>query len=391
MAASIGYGVGEPRSQAGSARWGRMVTDTTALTRRGTLASFARQGSALRFSVRMTASALVVLALVQVVQVPLHGLWAVLTAVVVTQASAGGSIRASLEYLLGTLLGALYATAVALVIPHATLPMMSLALAVAIIPLAYAAASTSIFRVAPFTAVIVLLLGNAFGQGPIPAAATRFFEVALGGTVAVVVSLLVLPERAHRRTRQIAAAALEQFAAALPILLHGLDEQLDPQRLRDVQDRLGAAVASIDAAVAEVRHENAFSLGAKVDAGPLSRTILRLRHDLVMVGRAAAAPLPPAVGSRLAPRVDAFGAEVSGYLVACAGALRGRLAPSSPAEGDTSIDGFNREVAAMRERGETRELSTSQLEQLFGLGFAFEEIRQNLADLRRAVSDLGPR
>jgi hypothetical protein len=45
----------------------------------------------------------------------------------------------------------------------------------------------------------------------------------------------------------------------------------------------------------------------------------------------------------------------------------------------------------MRERGETRELSTSQLEQLFGLGFAFEEIRQNLADLRRAVSDLGPR
>src|SRR5580698_8036367 len=153
-----------------------MVTETTEPSRRATLASFAKSGSALRFSVRMTVSALVVLALVQVVRVPLHGLWAVLTAVVVTQASAGGSIRASLEYLLGTLLGAFYASVVALLIPHATLPMMSLALAVAIIPLAFAAASTSIFRVAPFTAVIVLLLGNAFGQGPIPAAATRFFE-----------------------------------------------------------------------------------------------------------------------------------------------------------------------------------------------------------------------
>ena len=368
-----------------------MVTETTEPSRRATLARFAKSGSALRFSVRMTASALVVLALVQVVRVPLHGLWAVLTAVVVTQASAGGSIRASLEYLLGTLLGAFYASVVALLIPHATLPMMSLALAVAIIPLAFAAASTSIFRVAPFTAVIVLLLGSEFGQGPIPAAATRFFEVALGGTVAVVVSLLVLPERAHRRTRDIAAAALEQFANALPILLRGLGEPLDPQRLREVQDRLGAAVASIDAAVAEVRHENAFSLGAKVDAAPLSRTILRLRHDLVMVGRAAAAPLPPSIGSRLTPSVDAFGAEVSGYLLACAGALRGRLTPSFPAAVDASTDAFTAEVAAMREGGATRELSTGQLEQLFGLGFAFEEIRGNLADLQRAVRDLGPR
>jgi uncharacterized membrane protein YccC len=335
----------------------------------------------------MATSALVTFALVQVVQVPLHGLWAVLTAVVVTQASAGGSIRASLEYLLGTLAGALYATAVSLAIPHATLPMMSLALAVAIIPLAYAAATTSVFRVAPFTAVIVLLLGSEFGQGPVPAAATRFFEVALGGTIAVAVSLLVLPQRAHRRSREIAAATLEQLADALPVLLHGLSEQLDPLRLRAVQDRLGGAVASIEAAIAEAKHENAFSLGAKVDAGPLSRTILRLRHDLVMVGRAAAAPLPPAVASRLAVCVDLFGVEVSRYLVACADALRGRSAPSAPLEVDSSIHAFRGEVAAMRESGDTRGLSTVQLEQLFGLGFALEGIRRNLSDLQRCVND----
>jgi hypothetical protein len=365
-----------------------MVTEMTRLSRRPTSASFAKLGSALRFSVRMAVSALVAFALVQVVQVPLHGLWAVLTAVVVTQASAGGSIRASFEYLLGTLLGAFYASVVSLLVPHATLPMMAVALAVAIIPLAYAAASTPVFRVAPFTAVIVLLLGGEFGQGPIPAAATRFFEVALGGTVAVAVSLLVLPERAHGRSRDIAAATLERLADAFPVLLRGLSEQLDPLRLRDIQDQLGVAVASIDAAVVEAKHENAFSLAAKTDAGPLSRTILRLRHDLVMVGRAAATPLPPSVGSRLAPRVESFGVEVSRYLVACAAYLRGRRPPSTLVEVDRSADGFTREVAAMRESGDTRVLSNSQLEQLFGLGFAFEEIRRNLADLQRSVSDL---
>ena len=40
---------------------------------------------------------------------PLHGLWVVLTATVVTQLSVGGSLRAGLEYVLGTLGGALYA------------------------------------------------------------------------------------------------------------------------------------------------------------------------------------------------------------------------------------------------------------------------------------------
>jgi uncharacterized membrane protein YccC len=246
------------------------MTEMTWISRRPTTASSVRLASALRFSVRMAASALLAFALVQVVRVPLHGLWAVLTAVVVTQASAGGSIRASLEYLLGTLLGAFYACVVVLLVPHTTLPMMGLALAIAIIPLAFASASTPVFRVAPFTAVIVLLLGGEFGQGPVPAAATRLFEVALGGTVAVAVSLLVLPERAHRRSREIAAATLEQLGQALPTLLRGLSEPLDPMRLREIQDRLGAAVASIEAAVGEAKHESAFSLGAKVDAGPLS-------------------------------------------------------------------------------------------------------------------------
>jgi uncharacterized membrane protein YccC len=51
---------------------------------------------------------------------PLHGSWMVLTAVVMTQVSVGGSLRASLDYVVGTLAGAVYAAAVGVLVPHVT-------------------------------------------------------------------------------------------------------------------------------------------------------------------------------------------------------------------------------------------------------------------------------
>jgi len=56
-----------------------------------------------RFSLRVALAALLAFAVAQVLTIPLHGLWAVLTAVVVTQMSVGASIRATTEYVVGTL------------------------------------------------------------------------------------------------------------------------------------------------------------------------------------------------------------------------------------------------------------------------------------------------
>ena len=58
---------------------------------------------------------------VQVLRVHLHGLWAALTAIIVTEASAGRSITASLQYVLGPLAGAVYASFIALLVPRTTL------------------------------------------------------------------------------------------------------------------------------------------------------------------------------------------------------------------------------------------------------------------------------
>jgi uncharacterized membrane protein YccC len=65
--------------------------------------------SQLRFSMRMTGAGLLALIVAQSLALPLHGLWVVLTAVIVTQMSVGGSLRATVEYIIGTLGGAIYA------------------------------------------------------------------------------------------------------------------------------------------------------------------------------------------------------------------------------------------------------------------------------------------
>ena len=157
----------------------------------------------LRFCLRATVAALVALAIANSLNFPLHGSWMVLTAVVVTQVSVGGSLRATLDYVVGTLAGAVYAAAVGLLVPHVTALGQALALTLAVAPLALAAALRPSFRVAPFSAVLVLLIGGALGENPAVSAVVRVLEVALGGAIAAAVSMLVFPNgRTNWESRQ---------------------------------------------------------------------------------------------------------------------------------------------------------------------------------------------
>jgi uncharacterized membrane protein YccC len=206
---------------------------------RGTVGAYRSQ---LRFSLRMTAAGLVALVVAQSLALPLHGLWVVLTAVVVTQMSVGGSLRATIEYTIGTLGGAIYAAAIGVLVPHAGAIAQGGVLALTIAPLAFVAAINPNFRVAPFSAVLVLLLSGQLGEGPIESAFTRFLEVALGGAIAIVVSLLVFSQRAHGLGGQAAAQILELMAKGFPELLTGFTQRLDANEVRQLQDDLGRSV-----------------------------------------------------------------------------------------------------------------------------------------------------
>ena len=337
----------------------------------------------LRFCLRVTVAGMLAFGVARGLSFPLHGLWAVLTAVVVSQASVGASLRATIEYIVGTLGGAIYAAAVGVLVPHSTALAQAGVLALAVAPLAFAAAINPIFRVAPFSAALVLLIGGELGGSPIQSALTRVLEVALGGAVAVAVSVLVLPERAHSLGLDEAARILKQMAKVLPRLIAASSQGIDSAELSRLQGDLGRSVTAFQGLAAEARRERILALTPALDPGPLSRTLLRLRHDFVILGRAVAEPLPPAIEERLSRPLVGVSRGGGEFLLAASAALVQGLSPPPLEPVETAFKDYENELGLIRKDGLTRGLSTAQVERLFAMGFAFEQLRQNFFDLSR--------
>jgi uncharacterized membrane protein YccC len=336
----------------------------------------------------MTVSAVLTLVIGQWLEVPLV-LWSVLTAIIVTQTSVGRSLKATIDYFIGTLGGAVYAGAVAALIPHAGNLALFGVLAAAMAPLALLAAVNSSFNVAPATAAIVVLAPGFAHSTPFQSASFRLIEVALGAAIGLLVSLTVLPARAHAFAIEAAAATLDLIAQALQELLAGFTGKLSPDAIRPIQERIGKAIAQLDAVLAEARRERVTQLGDAPDPGPLLRTLLRLRHDLVIVGRAAVEPLPQALQMRLAAPLAQLGAAASAYLRESAAALARRTMPPPLDAAEAAFAAYAAEIADIRREGLMRALRGDALERLFTLGFALEELRQHLLDLEKWVAEWG--
>jgi uncharacterized membrane protein YccC len=340
----------------------------------------------LRLSVRVTVSALLTLVLGQWLNVPLV-LWAVLTAVIVTQTSVGHSLKATIDYFIGTLGGAVYAGTVAALIPHSGELALLGVLALAVAPLVVLASINPSFNVAPFTAVIVVLAPGLTHSTPIESAFYRLLEVGLGATTGLLVSLTVFPARAHELAIEAAARMLEQVAQALQDIFAGFTGALDATAIQPIQERIGKSIARLDLIYAEAKRERMSQLAYEPDPGPLLRTLLRLRHDLVIIGRAAVVPLPEDLQPRLGPPLGRLVAAASDYLRACAAALVARAAAPPLDAADAAFDDYAAEIAAIRREGLTRALPSDALEHLFTLGFALEQVHQHLRDLERWVGE----
>lgn len=340
-----------------------------------------------RFCVRMTASGLAAYAVAKILHTPLNGLWMILTAIVVTQMSAGGSLRATLEYIIGTIGGAVYGGAIGALIPHATPLSEAGVVALAIAPLALLAAFNPNFRVAPFSAVLVILIAGQFGEGAVESAITRSAEVALGGVIAMIVSLTVFPERAHQMRLKEAVRLLQQLARDLPRLVAGCTGGLDPATNARIQNDIGGAVTRFQQITAEAQHEVMITFAAQPDPGPLSRTMLRLRHDLVIIGRAGTKPLPEPLDTRLGKPLMRVGAAAGDFLNDSATALNERSGPPPLDAFEAALAGHTAAVEAVRTEGLTRPLTSTEVEPVFALGFGLEQLRQNLIDLQRCVQD----
>jgi uncharacterized membrane protein YccC len=340
----------------------------------------------LRLCLRVTVAALVSFVLGKSLNIPFGGQWAVLTAVVVTQMSVGGSLKATIEYFTGTLGGAVYAGVIAVLIPPANEFALLIALAIAVAPLALLAAINASFRVAPFTAVVVVVGSSVTHAGPVDSALYRVLEVAIGGVTGLAVSLLVFPARAHILAIEEAARMLDLMAGVLPELLIGFTQTLEEAAILQRQDRIDQAFTRLATIAAEATRERMAYLASEPDTGLTLRTLLRLRHDVVMIGRAAVVPIPETLQARLGPPLARVAETAVDYLRGSSAAFIARRNPPPLAAVDAAFDGYAGEIAALRREGLTRDLPVDALERLFALGFAVEQLRHDFRELEQCVS-----
>ena len=344
----------------------------------------------LALALRVTLSAIVALIVAQALNIPLP-LWTVLTAVIVTQMSVGRSLKASADYLIGTIGGAIYGGAVAIIIPHGSEWALLVVLFIAVAPLALFAATRANMNVVPITAIIVLLVPTITHTTPFYSAVFRVVEVAVGAVIGLLVSFIVLPSRAHPQMRQAGARTLELMARVLTVLLGSRHEGIDDNELHRLQDGIGHALNDLNTIGVEAERERRARLSREAETGPLRRTLLRLRHDLVIVGRAVGEAMPEEIRRRLQPRLDAIAATASDYMTASAASLLVHEGPASLEPFEQALTAYGVEIAAMRQEGVTRGLPGETAERFFAMGFALEQVHRNFRDLERVVAEWGPR
>jgi uncharacterized membrane protein YccC len=340
----------------------------------------------LSLAVRLAVAAVAAYAIARALHLMLP-LWAVLTSLIVTQMSVGRSLKATRDYMLGTVGGAVYGGAIAMLIPHSGEGGLLALLVLAVAPMAFIGAINPSLSAATVTAVIVLLVPAMNHANPLDSTIDRLFEVTVGALTGLVVSFLVLPSRAVSQIRINAAQLLELLAAAFAELLAGLTRGLDNDALHRIQDGIGTAMASLHATGLEAERERATHLSSGPDTGPLLRTIQRLRHDVVMIGRASVVPLPANVQARLARPLSDVSNAIVDYMRAAAAALRNGSGAVDIQPVDAALQAYGAEVAALRSEGLIRGVPVDVAERFFALGFSLEQMRQNLNDLDRCHSE----
>jgi uncharacterized membrane protein YccC len=350
------------------------------------LGSLSGRKTQLALAVRLAAAAVAAYAIARALHLMLP-LWAVLTSLIVTQMSVGRSLKATRDYMLGTVGGAVYGGAIAVLIPHSGEGSLLALLVLAVAPMAFIGAINPSLSTATVTAVIVLLVPAMNHANPLDSVIDRLLEVSVGGLTGLVISFLVLPSRAVSQIRVSAAQLLELLAAAFAELLAGLTRGLDNDALHRIQDGIGTAMASLHATGLEAERERATHLSSGPDTGPLLRTIQRLRHDVVMIGRASVVPLPANVQARLARPLSDVSNAIVDYMRAAAVSLRNGSGVGGIQPVDTALQAYAAEVAALRSEGLIRGVPVDVAERFFALGFSLEQMRQNLNDLDRCHAE----
>jgi len=329
-------------------------------------------------AVRMTAASVAAFVLAHPLGLS-GGLWAVITAIIVTQSNVGSSLKVAFDQFVGSLLGAIYATAIVLAIAPDNLLSSTVALVLALTPMTILAAFSAGFRIAPITGAIILLGGAGSPAGPLGFAAGRIVEVGLGCGVGILVSILIVPAQASHLVLEAAAEIVSLMARELEALAAG--SKVSQAEVSPLAVRIREGLRRLETLVDEATRERRSWLTNAPDEEPLLRTLGRLRHDLGMLRRAVRDlgrdPLPwrATEAWRSAAETGAASLRQVGQT------LTGPQLPEDTGSLARAVRAYRATLDHMRRIGLTQSLSTAALGRLFGIGFALEQFRRDLDDL----------
>jgi uncharacterized membrane protein YccC len=345
----------------------------------------ARHRARLWLVLRMMISTTLAYALATALRLP-QGYWAVLTAIIVTQNSVGGSLKAAIDRLVGSVCGALLGALAAVLLPAHTPLALGLVLVGALTPLVLLTAYAPNYRIAPVTAIIVLLSSGAATLGPLGYAFDRVLEIALGSVVGVAVSVLIAPARAHMQLREAAAETALLLAKIMTALEPAV--RTGAPDLGKLPTRVQAALNRLGTAAEEAVHERRSRLSDHPDPEPLFRTLRRLQQDILALNRMFGAPWPDSVHAALAPAWSAYAEAAATELSVLAAALPARHPPPASSALRTAMADFIAAIEKIHREDNTRELPIDAVGRILGSAFGAEQLQRDLNDLAERTCGL---
>ncbi|MFG1477242.1 FUSC family protein [Xanthobacter sp. V4C-4] len=317
-----------------------------------------------------------------------NGYWAVLTAILVVQSTIGASLSVAIDRALGTVVGGGVGVVAAMAAgPSVTLTFV--ALGVAVIATSTLAARFSSYKLAPVTAVIVLL-SDPTHMDPWISGLHRVFEIGLGGAVGVLCALLVLPARAVYVLFPHCATAVKLCGALLALGSDGLlGRGLDPAEMDALNAKTRQALRAADARIAEARAER--RLSGHADPTPVVRACRRLWHSVIILLRGTDTTLSAQMAALLGAGLDAAVSGLSLYMQEIARRLDGDKGVDLGAPGEAAraaVVALDGEVERLNAAGAFDGATGADLRTLFAAISACGHVMENLDELVARLAEM---
>lgn len=315
-----------------------------------------------------------------------QGYWAVFAAVMVVQSSIGATLNLSVERMIGTIAGAVVGGIAAWLHPR-TPEGLAAAIAISVAVTSFGAAARPDLKVAPITAVVMLINPSGQTLGPLEAALLRVGEIGIGSLIGLLATLLIFPARA----RLAAAAKIRAVLREVAEMLDGCVQRLQGADLDlwALSSRIRADLGALEAAVVEAGREQSSRLADHRLPEAIGRTLWRVRNNTVVIARIADSGLPQPAAGLIGPPAAAMLTAAGSFLRILAGALESGVIDRSGLR--EAHDMFQGAVEALRRDRLTRDLTFEVVSPVFGIAYSVEALYRNLGDLADRIEEASGR